>query len=76
MKLVISYSEAIVKALYLDTDTVILNGSGLTVNGKLENADIHSGRCRLIEDVTAEAFLVGINNLVGETNHEWRYYER
>ena len=70
MKIVIAQQTAEVQALYLDTDTVTLNGSGLTVNGVLEDAQITAGQYSLLEDVTAEAFLVGINN------HSWRYYAR
>jgi len=52
--------------MYVDTDTVSIDETGLTINGA-KYSQYTSLFFLLIEDVTAEAFLLNVNNQI------WKY---
>jgi len=52
--------------MYPDTVTASIDDTGLTVDG-VKYSQYPSGLFLLIEDVTAEAFIMNSNNM------EWRY---
>ncbi len=66
MKLVIEKATQKVFFMLPDTDTVLMDETGITINGE-KSPQTTSLMFVLIEDVTAEAFLMNVNNL------EWRY---
>ena len=59
MKLLITRAEPSVYMILADTDTVVLDTSGVTING-IANSTVNENSYELIEDVTAEAFLIDI----------------
>ena len=67
MKIVIDVLSEDVHDIYADTDTITLDGSGLTVNGS-NTPRITAAQYRLVENVTAEVFLLGL------INENWRYH--
>ena len=51
-----------------DTDTVVLDADGVTINGKTDTTSgVTENFYELIEDVTAEAFLIDI----GLSKYNW-----
>ena len=66
MKLIIEKATGKVFSFLPDTDTVSMDETGLTINGE-KSPQITSIEFLLIEDVTAEAFLMNVNNI------DWRY---
>jgi|TARA_R110000787_G_scaffold240774_1_gene346934 hypothetical protein len=66
MKLIIEKATEQVFSFLPDTDTVSMDETGLTINGE-KSPQITSIEFLLIEDVTAEAFLMNVNNI------DWRY---
>jgi hypothetical protein len=66
MKLIIEKATEKVFSFLPDTDTVSMDETGLTINGE-KSPQITSIEFLLIEDVTAEAFLMNVNNI------DWRY---
>jgi hypothetical protein len=67
MKLVVRKSNQMVFLMYPDTATLTLDETGLTINSEPKHTKYTSIEYLLIEDVTAEAFLLNVNNM------EWRY---
>ena len=75
MKIVANGITDEVYGIFSDSDTITIdNDKGLTVNGSV-NSEIRASGWRIIEDVTAEQFLIGVN-LLDSSNHEWRYHAR
>ena len=66
MKLIIEKATEQVFSFLPDTDTVSMDETGLTINGE-KSPQITSIEFLLIEDVTAETFLMNVNNI------DWRY---
>jgi len=66
MKLVIQKQNQTISMMYVDTDTVSIDETGLTINGA-KYSQYTSLFFLLIEDVTAEAFLLNVNNQI------WKY---
>tara|TARA_R100001163_G_C4893655_1_gene85458 strand:- start:131 stop:340 length:210 start_codon:yes stop_codon:yes gene_type:complete len=67
MKLVIEKRTATVFLMYPDTATLALDETGLTINSEPKHTKYTSTEYLLIEDVTAEAFLLNV------TNQIWKY---
>ncbi len=75
MKIITNGITGEVYGVFPDSDTITIdNDTGLTVNGSV-NPQIRASGWRIIEDVTAEQFLLGVN-LLDSSNHEWRYHAR
>ena len=62
MKLLIGREKHDVYMMLADTDTLALDADGVTINGKTDTTSgITENSYELLEDVTAEAFLIDIN---------------
>ena len=67
MKLVVEKRNATVFLMYPDTATLTLDETGLAINSEPKHTKYTSTEYLLIEDVTAEAFLLNV------TNQIWKY---
>jgi len=67
MKVVVQKSNQTVFLMYPDTATLALDETGLTINSEPKHTKYTSIDFLLIEDVTAEAFLLNV------TNQIWKY---
>ena len=75
MKIVANGITDEVYGVFPDSATITIdNDTGLTVNGSV-NSLIRASGWLIIEDVTPEQFLLGVN-LLDSSNHEWRYHAR